>query len=569
MANKERLGLLENENNGRVTLQDWIPCSILPASTQHKNKPLSNSNKFLEEEEMTVPVGVERPHRENWTKFASNNPFDEEKPITCHHQHVEGNKTHATVFPSWYTARQQTQVTHEQLFPQDNPFTEPGADVFNTFNDEIMSTFMINPVPPEMRHQTQKSSYDPFECKDVSRSASWFDPLGPSIAYSKPQSKGHEHFKDELQPLFQDEWKPAPVEKKSRFFFAGEPSYSPSSTDEYDKSSSYQSMQKISNISGVTTKKDAMANESEQKTKKKLLNPGSFVQKLPSQKKVPSIRPKHAKVSVKKIVNICPTNRTEALAELFRGTTMLKFPRTVMSFEAHFRFFQLVRGKTTMYLQWFSKRKSLKATTINIADMDRVLHGKRSYVYIRHKELSLAPCALSIIYNRNKSLDLVAKNVNESIMWNKCLTELIRRAQLGKSLMCIQKIFIKGLTYVDRNRPKREQKNMVVRANMLMERKIDVRVNKRNNTAVERFQKRVKKLLKLAKSGHVRNTYDHVNLMLSVAAIQDRLEELKVETRDSMDSSYSEHDIWRLNIDLECLEEKVQVLRKNKNFSLL
>jgi len=118
---------------------------------------------------------------------------------------------------------------------------------------------------------------------------------------------------------------------------------------------------------------------------------------------------------------------------------------------------------------------------------------------------------------------------------------------------------------VDRNRPKREQKAVIVRANMLIQKNTDVRIDKSNKKAVERYQKRVEKLLKVAKTGNVRNTYDHVNLMLSVVTIKDRLEELRVETRESMDSSQSKHDIWRFNVDLECLEEKAQVLRKEKN----
>jgi len=133
-------------------------------------------------------------------------------------------------------------------------------------------------------------------------------------------------------------------------------------------------------------------------------------------KKEQSVRPNNVKVSVQKKVKNRSINRTEALAELFRGTGMLKYPRKVMSFEAHFKFFQLTRSKTTLYLQWFSKRKSLTATTIDLASMDCVLQGKKSYVYIRHRERLLANCALSIIYDGNKSLDLVAKNVSECIM---------------------------------------------------------------------------------------------------------------------------------------------------------
>jgi len=563
MANKERLGLLANESNGRVVLQSWLPRSMLPASTQ--DKPSSNSN-FLEEEKITVPVGIQKPRRKNKTTIAASNPFDIEKPILADHWQIEEKETHA-VCPSFETARQQTQATQEQLFSCNNPFTEPGAHVFNNFNDEITSTFMTNPSLSGTRNRSQHISWDPFESKEAATNTSWLDQLNPSSACTKTQSKGHQQFQDDVQDLFDDEWMPARGEKTSSSLFTGDPSHSESCADDKDKSSSNESLQKIIKIKNIKKKKDRTTKKFERKTKKKMQNPRSFIDS--SKKKAKSIRPNDVKVSVKKVVNNRSGHRTEALAELLRGTTMLKFPRKMMSFEAHFKFVQLTRSKTTLYLQWFSKRKSLKATTINIADMNCVLQGKNSYVYIRHKEHRLAPCALSIIYNKSKSLDLVAKNINECVMWNKCLSELIKRAKLGKNLTCIQKVWINGLNYVDRNRPKREQKGMIVRANMLIQRNIDARVVKSNNKAVERFWKRVKKLLKLAKSGNVRSTDYHMNLMLSVVAIQDRLEELQVETRESMDSSYSKHDIWRLNVDLECLEEKVKVLRKDKNFFLL
>merc|ERR1719317_860913 len=151
-----------------------------------------------------------------------------------------------------------------------------------------------------------------------------------------------------------------------------------------------------------------------------------------------------------------PPQRIEALAELLRGTPMMKFPRKCKS-APHLKFVQLTRSKTALYLQWFSKKKPLKSTAINIADMDRVEMGSRTSRFSQQWGNS----SFSIKYNGTHSLDLQAKSAAECTMWVLCLREFIKRAN-SHNLLTIEKIWIKNFVFIDTCRPKRELENVTI-----------------------------------------------------------------------------------------------------------
>lgn len=268
-----------------------------------------------------------------------------------------------------------------------------------------------------------------------------------------------------------------------------------------------------------------------------------------------------------------PRVRTESLAELLRGTAMLKFPRRSGRRIPHFKWVQLTRSKTSIYLQWFSKKKSLKQTTINVADMDEVLQGKQSEVYQRHEQDTLSPAAFTIVYNNEYSLDLVAKSVDECNMWVKCLKELIKRAKQGQNMSILSKIWINGLDYLDRNRPARCLKGRnVVRANApkkAHERKFNPRIHEQVLNELNKHRKACNKLATAVNSAEVRHHQsEHGNILKAVTDLEERLDELLVETRESMDTDISKRDVWRFGVDLGALEEKVKVLSNTKNFHL-
>jgi len=556
---KQTFGHSENQVNDRVVLQNWLPRSKVSTSTPRKQPP--NPNPFLRENQWPFPAGGAKPERENWITFATDNPFDEDESFSASCSQIEGNQTHLNTSNPLNGTRTKTRMAPTQRFSYDNPFIEPGTHLGNPFIDETKIT--AKRKPEFCPDQSQNSQFDPIQGDNAFGNLRMFNCASASTQFPSPKKKRW----NQAEFLNQLERGNTPVAavKKSSFLFEGDSSDSTSSEESNKSSSNECASNKIINKgTGSTAKK--FKNKKIKKYQKSVMDDNSH-SNAPTKNLI--VRPKSLSSSQIKRQKKCEPLKTEALAELFRGTTLLKFPRRRGKAPPHFKYFQLARSKTSLYLQWFSKRKWLKETTINIADMDGVLHGKQSNVYVHHMEDKLASKAISIIYKKNRSVDVVAKSIDECTMWYKCLRELVRRSKLGLSLTNIQKVWIKGLSYVDSNRPKREQTRLIMRANMLSHRDKDARIDKSNNSAVERLEKRVANLIKSSKSGDVRNTDDHVNLMLSMASIQDRLKELKVETRESMNSSRSQSDIWRLNIDLKSLEEKVQVLKMNKNFHLI
>jgi len=565
--NKEKLGLLEDGSCNRVSMENWQPQSEINISTQQEQE--LGRTSYSKEDQMILSMGVERPQRQYWM-HSKNNPFEE---TSCGDNlfdgEIEGESTNFNVSIFDNHIQKQNQVSHNQTLSNDKHIFSSGLHPFgNPLNVRTTTTVTFNQTMPSDKLCRQ---YAPL-CRGSS-----FNTINPSAPTQRILNRGvslplHQQVQNDLQNLSNVIEKP------------GEFSDIPSSSSENDTESSdivqekrkkkkkkakksKKSKVKAKNMFGLGFESDSSCNEmqdiaggpeSREKKKKK------------KRKKKPSSE-----------------SKTEALSELLRGTAMLKFPRRGRS-TPHFKFVQLVRSKNTYYLQWFSKKKPLKTTTINVAFMDHVLKGNQSDVVKRFHEHNFEKAAFSIKYRGEHifekpalsakyrgelSLDLVAKHTSECTMWVTCLKELIQRAKKGK-LVVTKECWISGLNYVDKNRPKRELTNISLeRPNKVTGKsrgsKIDFRLHQKNNIDVRRFQKRYRKLKKMASNVNVRNSYDYDNLMVSLTALEDRLEELAVETQESRDSELSKRDIWRFGVDLGTLEEKVKVLQYNKYFHLL
>jgi len=112
---------------------------------------------------------------------------------------------------------------------------------------------------------------------------------------------------------------------------------------------------------------------------------------------------------------------TNALEELHRGTALLKYPRH-HGFP-HFKFVQLSKDNTK--IQWFSKKKPLNETCIYIKDLREIIHGQQTEPFKKYNQKSLDKASFSIIHsNKYLSLDVVAKSIDEALMWVKTLNYL-------------------------------------------------------------------------------------------------------------------------------------------------
>lgn len=252
--------------------------------------------------------------------------------------------------------------------------------------------------------------------------------------------------------------------------------------------------------------------------------------------------------------NGTPTDKTEvkdALAFMLTGSSMLKYGRFGYP---HFRHFEVSPDCTR--LMWYSSGKNLSKTTINLLDVDVLQTGQLTNVFKKHLQPRLSKCSFSLVYNAgNKTLDVIAKNRNEFLLWTTGLTKLI--------------------DYNKRKSKHSEQDTQLPSC-------INVRVPKRNAEMIEKKlnsqpdppKKIVDKELEMANKAFnkVSELMRHPNVCESSkfpVILQKTVQlekDLEKATRmmDQKSLSVASHEIWRTCVEIKALDNKLTVLSKQK-----
>merc|ERR1712154_291998 len=131
---------------------------------------------------------------------------------------------------------------------------------------------------------------------------------------------------------------------------------------------------------------------------------------------------------------------TNALVELHRGAALLKYPRR--SGFPHFKHIQL--SEDNLRVEWFSKRKKLSATCIQVKDIREVVRGQETEVFKKFHQKTLEKSSFSVVYGASyKTLDLAAKCIDEAEMWVSCLLRLVevyRQHKREEDLIALKEI---------------------------------------------------------------------------------------------------------------------------------
>jgi len=254
---------------------------------------------------------------------------------------------------------------------------------------------------------------------------------------------------------------------------------------------------------------------------------------------------------------------TNALSELHRGAALLKYPRR--SGFPHFKHIQL--SGDNLRLEWFSKRKKLSATCIHIKDIREVVRGQETEVFKKFHQKTLEKSSFSVVYGASyKTLDLAAKSIDEAEMWVSCLLRLVavyRKHKREEELSAVKEIFV-GIVFKDRNRPSsRQGSGNFVRANSSKNLKIDPIALKEIERDMEALNKAYAKTSAMAAKPVITesNQYQNINFVLS--ELEERIEELKYEVANIRDTELAKREVWRANVDLTAVQEKVEVLLKH------
>jgi len=164
------------------------------------------------------------------------------------------------------------------------------------------------------------------------------------------------------------------------------------------------------------------------------------------------------------------------------------------------------------------------------------------------------------------SLDMVAKSVEEALLWVRTLRFLIGYLKQGKTLEKLTMLDV-GVKYYDRNRPQSKLNGAkFVRANDAQNQNVDPTKLKEIEKEMKDLQKLFKQVTDLMSKPQIMKSEQYPMVSKVLADMEERIEELTHEVRNTRDTELSKRDVWRATVDLTAIQEKAQVLiKESKN----
>ncbi|KJE88637.1 hypothetical protein CAOG_00256 [Capsaspora owczarzaki ATCC 30864] len=113
----------------------------------------------------------------------------------------------------------------------------------------------------------------------------------------------------------------------------------------------------------------------------------------------------------------------DALRSMIGGNTLLKAGRAG---KPHFRHFRL--SPDLLRLQWESPKKNLGESSVLVAEISEVLKGQQTRVFQSNRMPEFEERSFSIVYQGNRTLDIICKDRREHDVWISGLQALVNRA---------------------------------------------------------------------------------------------------------------------------------------------
>jgi len=246
------------------------------------------------------------------------------------------------------------------------------------------------------------------------------------------------------------------------------------------------------------------------------------------------------------------------LPEMHRGTALLKYGRRGYP---HFRQFNLTDDNG--HLRWFSTKKKLQKSSIAVEDINEILTGQHTKEFRRIAWTTLTPASFSIIYGgKKKSLNLVAKSVDEMKMWVQALRKLRDLKKRGHDLHAMRSLEVE-VDFRDRNRPQsRNHSGNFLRSHETKEREVDPVLQRKLIDDIGVLRRTFLEISREANNPVVQSTKEYESIEQILSELEERVEELDHEVRHTRNTKIAENDVWRTRIDLESLRDKIKVINK-------
>lgn len=219
-------------------------------------------------------------------------------------------------------------------------------------------------------------------------------------------------------------------------------------------------------------------------------------------------------------------------------------------------------------LRWFSTKKKLQKSSISVGDINEILTGQHTKEFRRIAWTTLTPASFSIIYeNKKKSLNLVAKSVDEMKMWVQALRKLRDMKKRGENLAQLYTLEVE-VDFRDRNRPQsRNHSGNFLRSHETKEREVDPVLQRKLIDDIGNLRKQFLEISREANNPVVQSTEEYASIEQILSELEERVEELDHEVRNTRNTKIAENDVWRTRIDLESLRDKIKVINKQHKSS--
>merc|ERR1712087_314060 len=177
---------------------------------------------------------------------------------------------------------------------------------------------------------------------------------------------------------------------------------------------------------------------------------------------------------------------------------------------------------------------------------------------------TLTPASFSIIYqNKKKSLNLVAKSVDEMKMWVEALRRLRDMKRRGDERLAMMESLMVDVDFRDRNRPQsRHHSGNFLRSHETKEREVDPVLQRKLIDDIAALRKQFIEISREANNPIIQSTKEYESIEQILSELEERVEELDHEVRNTRNTKIAENDVWRTRIDLESLREKIKVITK-------
>ncbi|ETO16422.1 hypothetical protein RFI_20917 [Reticulomyxa filosa] len=292
-----------------------------------------------------------------------------------------------------------------------------------------------------------------------------------------------------------------------------------------------------------------------------------------------------------------PIQQFDCLPELKRGTalvwnTLFCFLKYGKQGSPHFRQFNLSQNNDELiwyiYVYTFVANDNSKGSNeykVDWIDIDEVVVGQNTKEFQRIAWTTLEPASFTIWYDGHKrSLNVVAKSVDEMKMWVEALQLLQQKACRGEDLSALKSLEV-SVDFKDRSRPHtRKRSSDFIRSHEMKDDEFDPAVQRRLMEDLRLIANSFHHIKESARNDAIQVTlfysqnmkgelepfclfksHEGTSINQILSELEERIDELQYEFSNTRNTKIAENDVWRVQVDLHALQEKIAVLIRESN----